>query len=122
MSLKTGNTRSCGCLENKGRYRHGHSPTPTYKAWSSMKQRCSNPNVVNYQNYGGRGIRVYDEWLHSFEAFLRDVGERPSDPAGWTGKKAYWSLDRIDPDGDYEPGNVRWATPAEQRANQRSLT
>lgn len=74
-----------------------------------MKTRCTNSRVKAYARYGGRGIRVCEAWLDSFEAFLRDVGERP---AGKT-------LDRYpNPDGNYEPGNVRWATPLEQARNK----
>jgi hypothetical protein len=94
---------------------HGHTRggvfTPEYKAWDSMKQRCSNPKVASFKDYGGRGIRVCDRWLRSFEAFFADVGPRPS---------AKHSLDRFpDNDGNYEPGNVRWATPEEQQNNRR---
>jgi len=87
---------------------HGLWDTPVYRSWCSMLQRCRNPNAPNWEYYGGRGITICDEWLH-FEGFYADMGERP---AGLT-------LDRIDVDGNYEPGNVRWATPKEQRHNQR---
>lgn len=83
---------------------------PLYGVWSSMIQRCTNPNVKCYRHYGGRGIKVCDRWRRSFRAFADDVEERPS---------PRHTLDRIDNDGDYEPGNVRWATKSEQRINAR---
>ena len=99
-----------------GNTRHGQSrsvatgkATPTYRSWVSMLARCNNPNASNYHLYGGRGIRVCDRW-QAFENFLADVGERPD---GTT-------LDRHpNPNGDYEPGNVRWATASEQAFNRR---
>jgi hypothetical protein len=95
--------------------RHGSAragkKTPEFKIWCGMRNRCQNPNEPAYRYYGGRGIRVHPEWDRDFAAFLRDVGPRPS-PAH--------SLDRIDGDGHYEPGNVRWATPAQQANNKRN--
>ena len=81
-----------------------------YMAWHAMKQRCLNPKHAAYSRYGGRGIRVCDEWRDNFQQFLVDVGPRP-DPS--------LSLDRIDNDGDYRPGNVRWATRSQQARNRR---
>lgn len=75
-----------------------------------MKMRCYNPENPKYPNYGGRGINVCDRWLNSFENFLEDMGEKPSEE---------YSIDRINNDGNYEPGNFRWATPVEQANNQR---
>jgi hypothetical protein len=82
----------------------------TYKAWVSMRRRCNDTKSKCYTNYGARGIRVCDEWNSSFEAFYRDVGDKPD---------ASLTLDRIDNDRGYEPGNVRWATRAEQNRNRR---
>lgn len=98
-----------------GRVRHQHAkrgaPSPEYRVWGSMIQRCENPARASYRLYGGRGIRVYPAWRLSFDAFLRDVGPRPS---------PRHTLDRVDSDGHYEPGNVRWATPLQQANNARS--
>lgn len=93
----------------------------TYWVWENMRSRCRNPNDPEYERYGGRGIAVRERW-DSFELFLADVGPRPPDPEGWTGRRAYWSIDRIDTDGDYEPGNVKWSSPSEQAHNRRVRT
>lgn len=84
--------------------------SPEHRAWVSMRQRCGNPKKREWAHYGGRGIKVCDAWLHSFTAFLADVGPRPS---------SLHSLDRMDVDGNYEPGNVRWATHQQQVENTR---
>lgn len=113
-SLVNGRATSCGCLQRevaaKSFTTHGGTYTPEYQAWASMIQRCTNENCSNWHNYGGRGIAVCAAWLNSFEAFLAHIGKRPS---------GQHSLDRIDVNGNYEPGNVRWATLAEQRRNIR---
>lgn len=118
--LKSGQAQSCGCLHRetvgqKGRERikHGHArgknQSKEYRAWCAMKDRCTNPSYIEWQHYGGRGIRVCDRWLHSFETFLADVGPAPS-PAH--------SLNRLCNDGHYEPGNIAWATRGEQLRNK----
>lgn len=89
---------------------HGMWKSPEYSAWEAMIQRCTNPKATKFENYGGRGISVCERWLNSFSAFHEDVGNRPSDKH---------SIDRIDNDGNYEPGNVRWATAKEQCRNVR---
>ena len=99
--------------DNEGRIlpTHGLSHTPEHVAWIAMRQRCNDPNYHAYADYGGRGIRVAERW-DSFELFLEDVGRKPS---------PRHSLDRFpDIDGNYEPGNVRWATWAQQNRNRRS--
>ena len=122
--LRRGNTKSCGCWRreapviNKTTHGHGsHKPlrrSRLYLVWNAMKQRCHNPNQHHYHRYGGRGITVCDEWRQSFAAFYRDMGDPPNDGQRWT-------LDRIDVNKGYEPGNVRWATYSEQQRNKRPV-
>lgn len=107
----------CGC-QSQARWSasknavHGHrrpTPSPTYQSWRAMRDRCYRSSTNGYKSFGGRGIQVCDRWKDNFAAFLEDMGERPEG----------LSLDRIDVDGNYLPGNCRWATPKEQAANKR---
>jgi hypothetical protein len=108
-SLRGGKTRSCGCLARDVATKHGMSRSKEYNAWKSMKARCFNPRHQAYENYGGRGITVCEKYL-PFEGWFPDVGLAPSPDH---------SLDRIDNDGNYAPGNVHWATRSEQTRNRR---
>lgn len=121
-NLSRGLTRSCGCYAREQHVKrgqtmnlkHGHNRrkavSPEYQSWRSMIQRCENPNAYDYARYGGRGITVCERWRSCFENFLADMGPRPS---------PQHTLDRIDPNRNYEPGNCRWATKAEQSRNVR---
>jgi hypothetical protein len=118
--LRRGSSSSCGCfrrdvrrkqktaVHRKRKTQHGMSRTPAYRSWESMKARCLNPNNCSYENYGGRGISVYPDWL-DFANFYADMLDRPPGT----------SIDRIDPDGNYEPGNCRWAPASVQLTNRR---
>jgi hypothetical protein len=121
--LIKGDVRSCGCLKSEemslrftkhGQAKNKDSRTAEYKIWLGMNNRCSNPNFKDWHLYGGRGIEVCKEWQESFEAFFKYVGLRPN---------TTMSIDRYpNLDGNYEPGNVRWATPLEQVHNRREKT
>lgn len=89
---------------------HRRRHTPEYTVWAGMVQRCEDVKCKSYPRYGGRGIKVCKQWRYSFVAFVRDVGPRPS---------PQHSLDRINNNGNYEPGNCRWATAQEQQRNSR---
>jgi len=114
--LKSGHTKSCGCLYKESRYQniiHGHARatgfSPTYVSWYSMITRCKNKNATNYKHYGEIGVTVCERWLE-FKNFLSDMGERPE---GMT-------IDRINPHGNYEPSNCRWADWLTQQSNKRA--
>lgn len=111
--LSRGNYQSCGCQ----RVKHRLIDHPLYSTWCQIRYRVNTPSAPAYPLYGGRGISYSPRW-DDFRLFLADVGERPDNPEGWTSRKPYWTLDRIDPDGNYEPGNIRWATPSEQTRNR----
>lgn len=111
-SLRSGRSKSCGCLMVElqtvpGRVINGKS-SPTYNSWSNMIGRCTRPSQPDYESYGGRGISVCDEWKESFTKFREDMGDRPE------GK----TIDRIEVNGNYEPGNCQWSTNIEQQNNK----
>lgn len=115
--ISLGITISCGCARDESNVKrftkHGqsHRQTTEYRSWRAMKERCYNRNTIGYQQwYGSKGVVVCERWKNSFENFFNDMGKKPSPKH---------SLDRINPYGDYEPSNCRWATPLEQTHNQR---
>jgi hypothetical protein len=122
-ALRHQKTVSCGCVspqwsrkEKNPLFRDPDKPKQyraEFNIWRGIKGRCLNPNDKHYERYGGRGITIYEEWIHSFLAFFHYVGPRPSPKH---------TIDRFpNPDGNYEPGNVRWATWKEQQRNKSSL-
>jgi hypothetical protein len=113
-SLKRGTSVSCGCYNrersSESGTKHGATKTPEYKVWTAMKDRCYNPNNKRYADYGGRGILVSKRWYNNFQAFLDDMGPRPS---------PRHSIDRIDNDKSYNRNNCQWSLPTEQMVNRR---
>lgn len=114
--LRYGGTSECqSCVGNKAKLAnrsHGMSYKTEFFIWANMVQRCHNENNPNFLYYGARGVTVCDRWRHSFQAFYEDMGPRPS--------KQY-TLDRINNDGNYEPGNCKWSTQKEQQNNRRPM-
>lgn len=110
-NLRSGKQVSCGCYraDKKPTLRHGMSHTSTHKALAHIKERCHNPKSKSYHRYGGVGVTVCERWRNSFDAFLEDMGPKPSPEL---------SIDRIENSKGYEPGNCRWATDIEQANNQ----
>lgn len=110
-AVRSGRTKSCGCLQTSGtsNLRHGKRRSKEYTAWCNMHLRCYSKNNPHYRNYGARGIIVDDKW-HNFTAFYKDVGDAPGND---------YTLDRIDNNKGYEPGNVRWAKRSVQSRNKR---
>lgn len=133
-NLLSGNSRSCGCKrrelskvtlskrtgQTSAYYKHGQTSslnnkitrTSEYGIWSGMRQRCRDPKVRSFKNYGGRGIKVCERWEKSFVNFYEDMGPRPTNKH---------SIDRIDPNGNYEPGNCRWSDVSTQVRNRRKV-
>ena len=119
--LRSGNTRSCGCLHDevsrinitgvRGPIKHGGTGSRLYGIWNGMKTRCHNDHCKDFRYYGGRGISVCEEWRNDFSAFV-----------AWALQNGYsddLTIDRIDVNGNYEPQNCKWSTRAEQSRNQR---
>lgn len=134
-SLRYGDTRSCGCLNREtflnnrmesatgnlnGHYKHGDHRTRLYKIWTGMRRRCNNKNDRYYKYYGGKGIKVCDEWdeFLSFKSWAIENGYHESEPGVRLGE--HLSIDRIDPSGDYCPANCRWITLSENVSHARN--
>jgi len=105
--LKRGISKSCGC---KGSGRRHTKSSYRYGVWRLIVSRCTNQNDKNWKDYGGRGIRLYEPWMHDMNGIFEYLGDRPS---------SKHKIDRIHNDGNYEPGNVRWATSIQQNRNRR---
>lgn len=119
MNVKSGHTKSCGCYNSmkiiKRNYKHGLADSPMYSRWSDVIKRCYNPSCGAYKNYGGRGIKVCIEWRDDFKSFYDYMMALPG------ALEPGLTIDRIDNDRGYEPGNMRWTTYLIQRHNQRRV-
>lgn len=111
QSVLSGRSHSCGCDRGIPFVTHGKSKTKEHKAWRHIKERCLNKNSAAYPLYGGRGIKMCERWINSFENFYLDMGDAPSPKH---------SIDRIDTNGNYTPENCRWTTPMQQSRNRRT--
>lgn len=115
-NLKMGRSRSCGCLQeevaSQTKFKHGQVNHQIYRTWAGIKNRCYNENDQDFKYYGGRGIKVSDWWLADFWNFWDDIAR------GW---RPGLTIDRIDVNGHYEPGNCRWITIEDQQKNKRPL-
>jgi hypothetical protein len=115
-NVRLGITKSCGCLQRERardtQFKHGLINSLEYSSWAHMISRCTNPNTKQFKDWGGRGIKVCERWLNSFEDFISDMGRQPTD-----GKR--YTIERINNDLGYFKENCKWATYKEQRANQR---
>jgi hypothetical protein len=112
--LRDGRSTSCGCYHKEVvtqlKYKHGGKGTPEYMAWKNMKSRCLNPNNNRFKDWGGRGVTIHESWVNDFDAFLKDLGPKPVGS----------SLDRINNNLGYQPGNCEWRTMAQQNNNRRN--
>ena len=122
-ALRTGNTQSCGCLIKQWRkdftrshIKHGDADSRLYVVWEQMRKRCNNPNDKSYKYYGAKGVSVCDEWENNYSAFQKWAIENGYDSSA---KRGQYTLDRINPYGNYEPNNCRWITLKEQFRNLR---
>lgn len=113
--IRSGSKTHCGDKSKHFNIKHGHArvarTSPTYRSYYAARTRCTNPLQPGWENYGGRGIKMCERWFNSFPSFLEDMGERPEGN----------SLDRIDNNKDYEPGNCKWSTRTEQNRNSRRV-